>query len=83
MQVMFQSTPGDPHGKNLLDTLSDTQLREIHAFVEEKAKTLDQDPRFISVACVCAEKTGGIRITIQRMMSAQSVNGEGYFVDKR
>jgi hypothetical protein len=75
MRLMFHPTPGDPHGGTLLDRLNDTQLRELQGLVEEKSGDFDCDPKFEHIASIWADKDGGVRITVQRLMSAASVNG--------
>ncbi len=80
MRLLFHSSPADPQypaGPTLLQTLPDKDLRELHGAITQydQEHPAEEDPRFERVAFVSRDVSGGIRFTVQRLMSAQSVNG--------
>lgn len=80
MRLLFHSSPAHaehPAGPTLLQTLPDKDLRELHGAITQydQAHPAEEDPMFERVAFVSRDASGVIRFTIQRLMSATSVNG--------
>lgn len=80
MRILFHSSPAHaehPAGPTLLQTLPDKDLKELHGAITQydQEHPAEEDPRFERVATVWRDTSGKVRFIVQRLMSAQSVNG--------